>query len=120
LIFGNIDASLPANRTVEFSFILPPDFGGSGGGVDDVPGILMKPGEEGHGVPLSGFVAKVAGGSFRFNLSNVDDQRSRNLQLLKEAPWFSIPLVYHNLHRAIVTFEKGESGYQAFGVAFGG
>src|ERR1700722_944962 len=118
LIFRNIDVSDPASHTIELSFILPPDFGGTGGGVDDVSGILMKPGEQGRGVSLSGSVAKVADGLFRVNLSNIDEQRSRNLQLLKEATWFSIGLVYHKLHRAVITFEKGKSGYQVSSVAF--
>jgi hypothetical protein len=95
-------------------------FGSTGGGIDEVPGIQMKPSEQGRGVPLSGSIAKVADGSFRVNLSNIDQQRSRNLQLLKEAPWFSIALTYHNLHRAVIIFEKGKSGYQASGVTFGG
>jgi hypothetical protein len=36
----NTDPSLPASHTAELTFILPQDF--SGGGVGNVPGILMK------------------------------------------------------------------------------
>src|SRR5882672_9527919 len=36
----NTDTSLPASHTAELTFILPPDF--TGGGVGNVPGILMK------------------------------------------------------------------------------
>lgn len=120
LIFRNVDvSSLQVNCTAEFSFILPANFVESGGGVDDMPGLLMKPDERGKGVALKGAAVKVADGFFRINFSNVDAERSRNLQLLKEAPWFSIPLIYHNLHRAILTLEKGKSGYRAFKAAFG-
>src|SRR4051812_22932640 len=40
----NTDTSLPASHTVELTFILPQDF--SGGGVGNVPGILMKSDEQ--------------------------------------------------------------------------
>jgi hypothetical protein len=118
LIFRNADPSFQASHTAEFSFMLPADFG-NGGGIFDVPGILMKPDELHLGVPLSGGTVKVADGFFRFKLSNVDADRSRNLMLLKEAPWFSIPIVYNNLHRAVIVIEKGKSGYEAFATAFG-
>jgi hypothetical protein len=112
LIFRNIDASFRIN-------ILPADFGGGGGVVDDVTGVSMKPGEQLRGVLLSGPIVRVADRSFRLELSNVDAQGARNLEILKEGPWFSMQLVYRNLHRAILVFEKGKSGYQAFRVAFG-
>ncbi len=108
----------PASRTIEFSFVLPADFG-NGGSVFDVPGILMKPDELNRGVPLSGSAVKVADDLFRFRFSDVDAARSRNLMLLKEAPWFSIPIVYNNLHRAVIVIEKGKSGYKAFAAALG-
>ncbi len=40
----NTDPSLPASHTAELTFILPPDF--AGGGVANVPGILMKSNEQ--------------------------------------------------------------------------
>ena len=48
----NTDTSLPASHTAELTFILPPDF--SGGGVGNVPGILMKSNEQARGTPLAG------------------------------------------------------------------
>jgi hypothetical protein len=47
----NTDTSLPASHTAELTFILPQDF--SGGGVGNVPGILMKSNELARGTPLS-------------------------------------------------------------------
>jgi hypothetical protein len=108
----------PASQTIDFSFVLPADFG-NGGSIFDVPGVLMKPDEVNRGAPLSGSTVKVSDVLFRFKLSNVDAARSRNLMLLKEAPWFSIPIVYNNLHRAIIVIEKGKSGYKALAAAFG-
>lgn len=112
----NTDSSLPASHTAELTFILPPDF--SGGGVGNVPGILMKSNEQARGTPLSALAVKVTDGFFLVGLSNVDSERTRNLQLLKERSWFDVPLVYTNQRRAIIAIEKGAPGERAFNEAF--
>src|SRR6266852_1123154 len=66
----NTDTSLPASHTAELTFILPPDF--VGGGVGNVPGILMKSNEQARGTPLAGLAVKVTDGFFLVGLSNVD------------------------------------------------
>jgi len=112
----NTDTSLPASHTAELTFILPPDF--AGGGVGNVPGILMKSNEQARGTPLAGLAVKVTDGFFLVGLSNVDSDRARNLQLLKERSWFDVPLVYVNQRRAIIAIEKGAPGERAFNDAF--
>ena len=112
----NTDSSLPASHTAELTFILPPDF--AGGGVSNVPGILMKSNEQARGTPLAGLAVKVTDGFFLVGLSNVDADRSRNIQLLKERSWFDVPLVYANQRRAIIAIEKGPPGERAFEDAF--
>lgn len=112
----NTDSSLPASHTAELTFILPPDF--NGGGVGNVPGILMKSNEQARGTPLSALAVKVTDGFFLVGLSNVESERARNLQLLKERSWFDIPLVYVNQRRAIIAIEKGAPGERAFNEAF--
>ncbi len=112
----NTDSSLPASHTAELTFILPQDF--SGGGVGNVPGILMKSNEQARGTPLSALAVKVTDGFFLVGLSNVDAERTRNLQLLKERSWFDVPLVYTNQRRAIIAIEKGAPGERAFNEAF--
>jgi hypothetical protein len=112
----NTDTSLPASHTAELTFILPSDF--SGGGVSNVPGILMKSNEQARGTPLAGLAVKVTDGFFLVGLSNVDADRARNLQLLKERSWFDVPLVYVNQRRAIIAIEKGAPGERAFNDAF--
>jgi hypothetical protein len=62
---------------------------------------------------------KVTDNFFLIGLSNVEADRGRNLQLLKERSWFDIPLVYANQRRAIVALEKGAPGERAFTDAFG-
>jgi len=112
----NTDSSLPASHTAELTFILPPDF--AGGGVGNVPGILMKSNEQARGTPLAGLAVKVTDGFFLVGLSNVDADRTRNIQLLKERSWFDVPLVYANQRRAIIAIEKGAPGERAFNDAF--
>jgi hypothetical protein len=112
----NTDTSLPASHTAELTFILPKDF--AGGGVSNVPGILMKSTEPAQGTPIAGIAVKVTDGIFLVGLSNVDADRARNIQLLKERSWVDIPLVYGNQRRAMVTIEKGAPGERAFNDAF--
>jgi Caspase domain len=112
----NTDSSLPASHTAELTFILPPDF--NGGGIANVPGILMKSNEQARGAPLAGLAVKVTDGFFLVGFSNVDADRTRNIQNLKERAWFDVPIVYSNQRRAIIAIEKGASGERAFNDAF--
>jgi hypothetical protein len=108
----NTDKALPASHTIEIMFNLPADF--PGGGIANVPGILMKQAEQARGTPLAGLAVKVTNGYFLIGLSAVDADRQRNLQLLKDQEWFDIPIVYSNGGRAILAVEKGPPGDKAF------
>jgi len=112
----NTDKALPASHTIEIMFKLPADF--PGGGIANVPGILMKQSEQARGTPLAGLAVKVTNGYFLIGLSAVDADVQRNVELLKERSWFDIPVVYVNGGRAILAMEKGPPGDQAFAEAF--
>lgn len=112
----NNDASLPASHTIEIMFTLPAD--APSGGVQNVPGVLMKQAEATRGVPLAGLAVKVTPGFFLIGLSSIEADKQRNLQLLKERSWFDIPIVYNNNRRAILAMEKGTPGEQVFNEAF--
>jgi hypothetical protein len=112
----NSDKTLPASHTVEVVFTLPPDF--PHGGVQNVPGVLMKENEQTRGVPLSGLAVKVTDGYFLIGLSAVDSEMQRNIALLKDRPWFDVPIVYTDGRRAILAVEKGTPGERAFSTAF--
>ena len=112
----NTDQAMPASHTIEVMFNLPADF--PFGGISNVPGILMKQAEQTRGAPLAGLAVKVTSGYFLVGLSAVDSDMQRNLQLLKERPWFDIPIVYNNGRRAILAIEKGTPGERAFEEAF--
>jgi hypothetical protein len=112
----NTDAFLPASHTIEITFKLPAEF--PGGGISNVPGILMKPAEQTRGEPLAGLAVKVVDDFFMIGLSAVDAEKARNLQLLKERGWFDLPVVYKNNRRTIFAIEKGAPGDRAFAEAF--
>jgi len=112
----NVDQALPASHTIEIMFNLPADF--PFGGINNVPGILMKQAEQTRGTPLAGLTVKVTTGFFLIGLSATDSEMQRNLQLLKERAWFDIPVVYNNGRRAILAVEKGTPGDKAFADAF--
>ena len=112
----NTDASLPASHTIEIIFTVPGD--SPSGGVQKVPGVLMKQAEQTRGVPLAGLAVKVTPGFYLVGLSNQEADKERNLQLLKERGWFDIPVVYNNNRRAILAMEKGSPGERAFAEAF--
>jgi len=112
----NTDQNLPASHTVEIVFKLPADF--SAGSISNVPGILVKQTEQARGVPLAGQVVKVTNGYFLVGLSSFENERERNVQLLKERAWFDIPVVYTNNRRAILALEKGTPGERAFADVF--
>ena len=112
----NTDKGLPATHTVEIMFKLPADF--PAGGILNVPGILMKQAEQTRGVPLAGLAVKVTNDVYLIGLSNLDADKERNLQALKERGWFDIPIVYSNNRRAILAMEKGTPGERAFADAF--
>jgi hypothetical protein len=112
----NTDPALPASHTIEIMFNLPADF--AGGGIANVPGILMKQSEQARGTPLAGLAVKVTNGFFLIGLSAVETDQQRNMQLLRDRPWFDIPIVYTNGGRAILALEKGTPGDRAFADAF--
>jgi hypothetical protein len=112
----NVDPTLPASHVMELTFQLPTGF--DGGGISNVPGILVKFNQQARGVPLAGLAVKVTDGFFLVGLSNVAADRERNLKLLLEREWFDIPIVYANQRRGILAIEKGVSGEQVFKTVF--
>jgi hypothetical protein len=110
------DASRTTSHTIEIMIKLPPDF--PYGGILNVPGIWMKQAEQVQGTALSGAAIKVTTGYFLIGLSGAPADKERNIQLLKERPWFDIPIVYTNNRRAILAMEKGTPGERAFAQAF--
>jgi hypothetical protein len=110
------DLNGSTSHTAELRFKLPPDF--ASGGIFNVPGIWMKPAIPMQGTALYGRAVKVKPGYFLIGLSNAPADRERNIQLLKDRSVIDIPIVYNNNWRAILQFEKGTPGEQAFQQTF--
>ncbi|PTW59704.1 hypothetical protein C8N35_10687 [Breoghania corrubedonensis] len=104
----NQDKTLPASHLIELKFNLPPNF--SGKGISSVPGLIMKTTEEARGDALRGASVRVADGFFWVALSSIDDERERNIALLRDRGWIDIPILYETGKRAILTLEKGSPG----------
>ncbi|WP_315835688.1 hypothetical protein [Bradyrhizobium prioriisuperbiae] len=112
----NLDLSLPASHTAELKFDLPRDF--KPGGIQNAPGILVKPTADPRGTALKGLAVKVNDKTFLVGFSNVAAERQQNIQLLKDGQLFEIPLAYANGRNAIISLEKGPAGKAAIEQAF--
>jgi hypothetical protein len=112
----NQDRSLPATHTVDLKFAVAEEF--SHGGIQNVPGLLMKQGEQTRGTPLRGLAVKVTEEYFLIGLSSAEGDRGINIQLLREREWIDMPIVYQDGRRAILAIEKGPAGARAFRQAF--
>lgn len=112
----NADQTLPASHTIELQFKLPKDF--AFGGIASIPGIRVKPNQQAQGVPLAGLAVRVNPELFLIGLSTVPAERQRNIMLMQMSPWFDVPFVYTNNKRAVILFDKGDTGDQVFQEVF--
>ena len=104
------------SHIIEITFNLPADF--PFGGIQNVPGVLMRPAEQTLGSPLGGASAEVTPGYFLIGLSAVETDMQRNIQLLKERSWLDISIIYEDGRLALLSIEKGTAGERAFEEAF--
>jgi hypothetical protein len=104
----NLDPGLSATHVIDLTSHF------DNGGIENIPGMLMKANERARGMPLAGLSVKVADGLFMLGLSSVPNDRVRNLSLLVERAWFDIPMTYTNHRRAILAIDKGETGERVF------
>ncbi len=110
LFYRNDDPAVAASHVIDLIFQPPPD----SGGIEQAPGILMKPAEQLKGQPLTASSVKLTTNQFVIRLSNAPADLSKNLALLRDRPWIDIPIVYGNKQRAIIAVEKGLTGTKAF------
>ena len=108
----NAEKELPAPDAIEIDFNRSADSGSAD--VSDVLGILMKQAEQAPGERLAAVTERASPGLFIVRLSAAEADMHRSLQLLKEQPWFDIPIVYSSGQRAILAIEKGAAGEGPF------
>jgi len=111
LLYRNDDPAVAASHVIDLIFEPPSD----SGGIEQSPGILMKPAENVKGEPLTASSVKLTTNQFVIRLSNAPADLSKNLTLLRDRSWIDIPIVYGNKKRAIIAVEKGLVGIKAFG-----
>ena len=110
----NSDPTMAASHIVELTFAVPAEVGG--GGIQNVPGIMVKDSEKARGALIAGMSVRVSAGYFLIGLTVADVQA--NQSLLKEGRWLDIPIVYEDGRRAILAIEKGSPGEHAFDEVF--
>ncbi len=112
----NTDETLPASHTIDLFFTVPADY--AFGAITNIGGLLMKANEPERGDALIGAAAKVTDGFFIIGLSEAENDRTFNLDLLQSRGWFDIPLLFDSGKRGILTLAKGNTGTAAFIEAF--
>lgn len=113
----NLDATLPASHTVSLAFS-PAGPEAAKRTVQDVGLLQAKDEESARGSPLSGLPVRVRENLFLIGLSSLRNDVDRNTDLLLHRNWFDLGLRYANGQRAVVTFEKGNTGAQVMQRAF--
>ncbi len=115
-MWRDTDKLVWASHTIHLVFELPANY--PHGGIQSVPGMLMKTDQYARGVPVAGTAVKVKSGHFLIGLSAVEAEIPHNMMLLKDGAWLDIPIVYSDGGRAILAIEKGPAGARAFAAAF--
>ncbi|AWN34625.1 histidine kinase [Methylobacterium radiodurans] len=113
----NLDATLPASHTVSLAFS-PSGPDAAKRTVQDIGLLQAKDEESARGSPLSGLPVRVRENLFLIGLSSLRNDVDRNTDLLLHRNWFDLGLRYANGQRAVVTFEKGNTGAQVLQRAF--
>ena len=112
----NTDEALSASHIIELVFTAPESF--TGGSIDNVARFVMKSTEQARGEGLIAVPVRIDAGYFLIALNNLQQAVDTNSKLLLESAWIDIPLGYTSGRRALITFEKGETGEKVFKDAF--
>jgi hypothetical protein len=107
----NLDATLPASHTVSLAFSQSGPEAASRI-VQDVGLLQAKDDESSRGSPVSGLPVRVRDNLFLIGLSSLPADVERNIDLLTHRNWFDVAVRYTGGRRAVLTFEKGQSGNQ--------
>ncbi|MGO4284219.1 histidine kinase, partial [Bosea sp. TAB14] len=113
----NTDSAFPASHIVGMRFTATGDPATQGIKEVGVPQFKTAEGE--RGAPLSAINSALGDNLFVAALSNVPVEVERNTDLILNRSWIDLPVLFTSGRRGIITFEKGVSGAQTLGDAFG-
>jgi hypothetical protein len=116
LLEKNDDDSLPASHTMELRFM--PDPGGVVGEVKQIDTPQMRKEESPAGDALAGIPTPITTNYFLVGLAKGNGAQSHNIDLMRQAGWFDVPMLLNNGKIAKITFEKGVAGQKALDDAF--
>jgi hypothetical protein len=112
----NLDRSLPASHTIDL--FIRQSAGDPDHDIRRISALEVKECAHAHGTALAGLTVKVTSNYFLMGLSDRTEDVERNVRMLKEQPWFAVPMLYENDRRATLAFAKGDSGTRAIAAAF--
>lgn len=104
---------ITARPALEMRFYLRADF--PFGGIGNIQGLLTRVAEHTPGIRVPGIVTPDPfHGTFRFEAGTTREEAQRNTQFLQEHAWLSIPIIYNNGGRAVLSIEKRDAGKRTF------
>lgn len=112
----NTDTAFPASHIIGLRFT---NSGDPSQAVKEVGVPQFKTAEGERGAPLSAINSALGDNLFVVALSNVPVEVERNTDLILNRSWIDLPVLFTSGRRGIITFEKGVSGAQTLGDAFG-
>jgi hypothetical protein len=112
----NRDASLPASHLVQLRFV--PGANAELGTVQSIATLEFRQVENQPGYQLAGQGIPVVANLFLIALSQVEQTRQLNEQMMRTRPLIYTEFVLADGKRGAILFEKGVSGEQLFAEAF--
>lgn len=112
-ITQNKDKTLPASHLLEINIAA-----GASLKITQIPGFLMKAGEQTRGQPISAQAVKITDTLYLIGLSSIDADITRNVELMKEWLFLDFPIELEGRKRAVITLEKGQDGEKVFSENF--
>jgi hypothetical protein len=112
----NTDSAFPASHIIGLRFT---NSGDPSQAVKEVGVPQFKTAEGERGAPLSAINSALGDNLFVVAMSNVPVEVERNTDLILNRSWIDLPVLFTSGRRGIITFEKGVSGAQTLGDAFG-
>ena len=108
----NDDSDLPATHTVTYNYT--PAEAQPDGPIVNFPSLMTRVDDTSASVPLRGVGALILPNQYLMGLSDKPEDREYNTELLENAKWIVVPIVFQNNRRGLFLIEFGESGREAY------